>query len=483
MSEQTIVNDSIHDDGEQELRMHQVITDGSNYVGQSINVSDYTQMSANPRPKKRDGLRRGKWTVSNDCSLISNIPNNIFLFHQPEEEKYTNKVIETFNAGILQLPENELGITLRAYLADKLCCDPMRITKKYTGASCLGKRVYHGGNTQVNPELVANAQMELQILERNFLLRLEQNNRKKANDAGNSLEQRHMISTPGIDALLHQGRPAPQQQQQLHQHQQLSHPWHNPSSMFVAPSGALPTYGSHPHPLVNQRPVMGVMSVENKLMHPTSDLVYKPMLLQPIVSSSTAHGERMCPRNEIKGPGIPFGYQPPVNNNNNDVNAPLNFKIYPVVNNQDLDRCTNETELNYQMRSISASQAPKDPSVGSSSASNTDRLVSDQVAPDTVSEEELKKSLIQSELDYNVAASSLLGFMNHLQKIGSQEDLVEFFEGVQKTASISPSVNNGDTNAQRLTNKMKSRSSENLIRLTNQMDTIPRSPSGLLLQS
>eukprot|EP01032_Pedospumella_encystans_P020012 gene20012-22746_t len=68
-------------------------------------------------------LRKGKWTV--------------------EEERYSNKVIEYFNNGILRLDEHERGITLRAYLAQKLSCDPMRITKKYTGSSCLGKRVYH----------------------------------------------------------------------------------------------------------------------------------------------------------------------------------------------------------------------------------------------------------------------------------------------------------------------------------------------------
>lgn len=61
----------------------------------------------------------------------------------PEEEAYTNKVIESFHAGSLMLPGME-GITLRAYLANKLNCDPMRITKKFTGAQCLGKRVYHG---------------------------------------------------------------------------------------------------------------------------------------------------------------------------------------------------------------------------------------------------------------------------------------------------------------------------------------------------
>jgi hypothetical protein len=60
---------------------------------------------------------------------------------QREEEEYTNRIIHYFNMGILTQPE---GSTLRSYLADKLNCDPMRITKKYAANSCLGKkRAYH----------------------------------------------------------------------------------------------------------------------------------------------------------------------------------------------------------------------------------------------------------------------------------------------------------------------------------------------------
>ena len=58
---------------------------------------------------------------------------------QIEEEEYTNKIIHYFSVGLLNLPE---GMTLRSYLAEKLNCDPMRITKKFAGASCLGKRDY-----------------------------------------------------------------------------------------------------------------------------------------------------------------------------------------------------------------------------------------------------------------------------------------------------------------------------------------------------
>lgn len=72
------------------------------------------------RPKKATNLRRGKWTV--------------------EEEAYVARVIQDFNSGFLNAPA---GTTLRTYLSEKLKCDPMRITKKFTGDACIGKRVFH----------------------------------------------------------------------------------------------------------------------------------------------------------------------------------------------------------------------------------------------------------------------------------------------------------------------------------------------------
>lgn len=61
-------------------------------------------------------LRRGKWT--------------------PEEEVYVDKIIQCFNDGTLQAPP---GVTLRAYLSKQLHCDPMRITKKFSGTTSIGK--------------------------------------------------------------------------------------------------------------------------------------------------------------------------------------------------------------------------------------------------------------------------------------------------------------------------------------------------------
>mmetsp|Transcript_42277 Transcript_42277/g.72186 ORF Transcript_42277/g.72186 Transcript_42277/m.72186 type:complete len:397 (-) Transcript_42277:953-2143(-) len=65
-------------------------------------------------------LRRGKWTQ--------------------EEEAYALAAIRDFNSGYLDAPP---GSTLRTYLSEKLQCDPMRITKKFTGDASIGKKVFH----------------------------------------------------------------------------------------------------------------------------------------------------------------------------------------------------------------------------------------------------------------------------------------------------------------------------------------------------
>lgn len=71
---------------------------------------DYTQLVQN--------IRKGKWFE--------------------EEEEYALVLIDCFEKGVLEIPQ---GTTLRMYLAKSLNCEPMRITKKFTGRKCLGKKV------------------------------------------------------------------------------------------------------------------------------------------------------------------------------------------------------------------------------------------------------------------------------------------------------------------------------------------------------
>mmetsp|Transcript_34618 Transcript_34618/g.35304 ORF Transcript_34618/g.35304 Transcript_34618/m.35304 type:complete len:221 (+) Transcript_34618:96-758(+) len=73
--------------------------------------------------KSFNGIRRtGQWTV--------------------EEEAYSDKMIQLFLNGQLIIAPDD-GRSLRTYLAKKLVCDPMRISKKYTNLNCLGYHYCH----------------------------------------------------------------------------------------------------------------------------------------------------------------------------------------------------------------------------------------------------------------------------------------------------------------------------------------------------
>jgi len=124
------------------------------------------RISTNTATAKSKGTarRRGKWTV--------------------EEEEYVARVIQDFNSGFLNAPA---GYTLRSYLSDKLQCDPMRITKKFTGESCIGKRVFHPAvRSTANATAIDKAQAELNALERRWRRRLELQQRESAKKAAAS---------------------------------------------------------------------------------------------------------------------------------------------------------------------------------------------------------------------------------------------------------------------------------------------------------
>ena len=93
--------------------------------------------------------RKGKWTY--------------------EEEAYATRLIRDFKAGILPLRD---GSSLRAYLAEKLNCEPMRITKKFARTDCIGKVTFRPASLTVfPPELRAIAAREAEELRGRFLLR------------------------------------------------------------------------------------------------------------------------------------------------------------------------------------------------------------------------------------------------------------------------------------------------------------------------
>ena len=119
------------------------------------------------------GLRRGKWTQ--------------------EEEAYVERVIRDFNGGLLDAAP---GTTLRSYLSDKLNCDPMRITKKFTGDASIGKRVFHP-RENASPAAVERSRREIAELEATWRRKLEQQ-RREAEAADHVVGRRQ---GPAVDGL------------------------------------------------------------------------------------------------------------------------------------------------------------------------------------------------------------------------------------------------------------------------------------------
>lgn len=108
-------------------------------------ASSQPQPTKRPRPT-REGVRRGKWTA--------------------EEQAYADRLIRNFEAGLLPL---ENGATLRAYLSKKLNCDPMRISKKFAGARCLGKQIFLKRGDEAVVDQMSNEEEEvLKQLEAEF---------------------------------------------------------------------------------------------------------------------------------------------------------------------------------------------------------------------------------------------------------------------------------------------------------------------------
>lgn len=116
----------------------------------SLSISTGVNMTTAPSAKRprpsREGVRRGKWTS--------------------EEQAYADRLIRDFEAGILPL---ENGATLRAFLSKKLNCDPMRISKKFAGARCLGKQIFLKRTTEALDDTTKRDDESLKQLEENFL--------------------------------------------------------------------------------------------------------------------------------------------------------------------------------------------------------------------------------------------------------------------------------------------------------------------------
>lgn len=92
--------------------------------------------NSNNTSKKRNS--NGQSIEKNNNSLPKYFDNSIPRSGKwsTEEETFANRLIIEFEAGSLM--DCEDGCTLRSYLAKKLNCAPMRISKKFAGL-CIGK--------------------------------------------------------------------------------------------------------------------------------------------------------------------------------------------------------------------------------------------------------------------------------------------------------------------------------------------------------
>ena len=169
-------------------------------------------LAGGPRPP----LRRGKWTF--------------------QEEAYVSRIIHDFNHGLLPLAA---GTTLRAYLSDTLNCDPMRITKKFAGAACIGKRVFQPCDPSPdNMERRRQAQAELEILRKEFLRTTTSSMLSSSYHGGTSLVMPLHVG-PGGASL---GSPS----SRAHLHHQHNHWAHHHHHHHRRASTAAPGYGAYP---------------------------------------------------------------------------------------------------------------------------------------------------------------------------------------------------------------------------------------------
>jgi len=80
------------------------------------------------------------------------------------ENEYTNFLINAFTSGLLDLDKHT---SLRLFLAEKLKCDPMRISKKYAGSICVGRTSYHPvAPTEGNLRLMESVKDKIKVYEK-----------------------------------------------------------------------------------------------------------------------------------------------------------------------------------------------------------------------------------------------------------------------------------------------------------------------------
>jgi hypothetical protein len=225
------------------------------------------------RTKQNSEKANGRYVSVGVCFPLNLCVSNYFMLSlQVEEEEYTSRIIHHFSTGLLTLPE---GTTLRSYLADRLNCDPMRITKKFIGACCLGRRVYHlRDRPRASSAEVEMAKAEIKHLEQRFRMRIEQE------QSGVPLARRQDIFLAqrqnGVNTIFPVQSPSPGS---------LLHPWVQPyPDMTSSNALSLAVAGANRPPqasLSSQYPLAALSSTANPWLLPIATDTVLPTATLP----------------------------------------------------------------------------------------------------------------------------------------------------------------------------------------------------------
>ncbi|RLN70466.1 hypothetical protein BBJ28_00024005, partial [Nothophytophthora sp. Chile5] len=132
------------------------VLDGTSHNAAGTAAANAGANADQPAPNPPTAMRKGKWTA--------------------EESAYCDRLIEEFKKGNLPLAE---GTTLRTFLSKLLNCDPMRISKKYTGDQCIGKIIFRRREDEVSKEDMELIRKDLAELEKTYLEREQYNQRRR----------------------------------------------------------------------------------------------------------------------------------------------------------------------------------------------------------------------------------------------------------------------------------------------------------------
>ncbi|CEG48258.1 conserved hypothetical protein [Plasmopara halstedii] len=220
-------------------------------------------------------MRKGKWTA--------------------EESAYCDRLIEEFKKGNLPLAE---GTTLRTFLSKLLNCDPMRISKKYTGDQCIGKIIFRRRDDDVSTDDMESIRKELAELEKTYLEREQYNQRRREKRLESELsrDKNRVVAARSIGYAASGNPSAMTSPHSQHQHQQgyLSSLMTKQEPRSVSLQQQVnPGYGVSSRP--NGMPVQPPLHPPQQQGHtPVSPHVYSgDQMLGPVSTQTQSQGQQM----------------------------------------------------------------------------------------------------------------------------------------------------------------------------------------------